>query len=94
MPIDAVDVWKNAIAWLNGLQQGRGLGGASAFAAAVSGFRFVENTDWQAATMRVMCLILALMGIIQWAFIIFGQSRCPAKKPITASRKATQNTGN
>lgn len=83
----AIDKWKSAVAWLGGVKQGRGIGGAGAFGAAVSGFRFVENTDWQASTMRSMCLIMAALGIIQWTLIIFGQLRKPPKKPAATSRK-------
>ena len=83
----AIDAWKSAVARLSGIKQGRGIGGAGAFGAAVGGFRYVENTDWQASTMRGMCLIMAALGIIQWTIIIFGQLR-PPKKPAATSRKA------
>lgn len=90
----AIGTWKSAIAWLSGAQQGRGIGGAGAFAAAASGLRIVANTDWQASTFRVMCLILAALGIIQWVLIISGQLKEPAKKSAAVSHKPRKNVNN
>jgi hypothetical protein len=84
----AIDAWKGAVAWLGGIKQGRGIGSAGAFAAAASGLRIVANTDWQASTFRIMCLILAALGIIQWVLIIFGQLKEPVKKPAAARRSS------